>query len=265
MPPQSSAIVIVFAAILGACLGSFANMAAVRWHEESSWSGRSRCPNCKKTLKPKHLVPIFSWLFLRGRCASCHAPIHLQYPLVELAGAAFAVIAASRWDVLTGGALSFAWETALSLSLLVMVVMDARWKELPVELMAGIATIGAALQFVLSHQPVLVTAERLLISIAVPVVFFGVQWLVSRGQWIGIGDIWFGAMIGAVLGRWELSAIALYLSYLLGALVVVILFLARIVKRGTRVPFAPALATGLLVALWFGPMIESYVRTAFAM
>lgn len=265
MPPQSSAIVIVFAAILGACLGSFANMAAVRWHEESSWSGRSRCPACKKTLKPQHLVPIFSWLLLRGRCASCHAPIHIQYPLVELAGAAFAVIAALRWDVLAGGALPFAWETVLSLSLLVMVVMDARWKELPVELMAGIAIIGVVFQFVMSRRSAFMTAEGLVISIAVPVVFFGLQWLVSRGRWIGIGDIWFGAMIGAVLGRWELSAIALYMSYLLGALVVAALFLARIVRRGTRVPFAPALATGLLVALWFGPLIESYIRTAFAM
>lgn len=257
--PQSSTLVIAFAAVLGACLGSFANMAAVRWHEESSWAGRSRCPSCKKTIKSQHLVPIFSWLALRGRCASCRTRIHIQYPLVELAGAALTVIAAWRWNVLSGGTVPFAWETLLSISLLIMVVMDARWKELPVELMAAVTVVGVAMHVVLLRSFTIHAAIDVAIALAVPIGFFGAQWLVSRGKWIGVGDIWLGAMIGAVLGRWPLSVIALYMSYVVGAVVVGALFVGGVVKKGMRVPFAPALATGLLIALWFGNMIEAYV------
>lgn len=259
--------IVTFAAVLGACLGSFANVLAIRMHEMSSLTGRSRCPACRKTLRPRHLIPIFSWLALRGKCADCGARIHVQYPLVEFLAAALTVIAALRYSPFGPDAVLFAVETIMSLALLVMVVMDLRWKELPLELMTGLGAIGLAfnLRTLLDGglEDVPPRLFALALAVAVPVVFFGGQWLLSQGAWLGSGDIWFGAMMGLLLGTWAQTLIAMYLAYVIGGLGVMILLATRRVRRGMRVPFAPALALGLLMTMWFGTAIETWIAYAF--
>lgn len=250
-----------FAAVIGACFGSFANVLAIRLHSESSLLGRSKCPACDAPIQPQHLVPIFSWLALRGKCADCHAKIHVQYPLVEIAAACLAVIAASHADPFLAPAL-FAGEFFFSLGLLVMVVMDLRWQELPLELMATIGVLGALVRVLLAPNQVM-ELYSVGIALTVAIAFFGLQWAISRGKWLGSGDIWFAAMMAGVLA-WPLTGIAIYLAYLVGGSVVLLLFILRIVKRGMRVPFAPALALGTLLALWFGPNIQTWFSYAFA-
>ncbi|MEO5927910.1 MAG: prepilin peptidase [Patescibacteria group bacterium] len=253
----------VFAGVLGACFGSFVNVLAIRMHSESSLLGRSKCPACSAPIRPQHLVPVLSWLALRGACADCGAKIHIQYPLVEVAGACLAVIAMSRYGSLAS--ISFYAELFLSLGLLTMVVMDFRWQELPLELMAVIGVIGAVIRIVFLGDGGTMLAELRLIGIAliVAICFFGIQWLVSRGKWLGSGDVWFAAMMAGILG-WPLTGIAMYLAYLVGGSIVLILFILRVVKRGMRVPFAPALALGTLLALWFGQSIQMWITYAFA-
>lgn len=258
-----------FAAVLGACLGSFANVLIVRLHEASSIWGRSRCPSCQKTIRPRHLVPVISWILLRGRCADCKKEIHIQYPLVEILGAVFAVVAALRHDPFGPGLgfFFFYGEIFLSIALLVMVGMDARWKELPLEFMVAVGAIAIVGRFFMqpfSWASTLFFIQNTAIAIALPVSFFGLQWMMSKGKWLGSGDVWFGAMIGAVLGTWQGTVIAMYAAYIVGGVAVSILFLSKQVKRGMRVPFAPALASGLLIAMWFGPVFEAYVHSAFS-
>mgnify|MGYP000364274911 CR=1 FL=1 len=254
---------LLFAAILGACLGSFANVLAIRLHDESSLMGRSNCPACKKVIRPRHLVPVFSWFALRGACADCGAKIHIQYPLVEIAAACLAVIAVVRHDPFFSPA--FYGELLLSLALLTMVVMDIRWQELPLELMAFVGVVGGFVQVAVSAGAGNV-AEGLYslgLALAVAVAFFGVQWFFSNGKWLGSGDVWFAAMMAAVLA-WPLTGIAMYLAYLVGGSIVLLLFILRLVKRGMRVPFAPALALGTLLAIWFGPAITHWMSYAFS-
>ncbi|MFH1077916.1 MAG: prepilin peptidase [Patescibacteria group bacterium] len=257
---------VAFAFILGACLGSFANVVAIRLHDMSSLMGRSRCPSCKKTLRPKHLVPIVSWLLLRGRCADCRKPIHIQYPIVEASMAILATVAAVRHSPFDGGLGLFLFEVLISLGLVVIVVMDLRWKELPLELMAAMGGLGLLVQLGMAFASgrILSSLVGLAIAVAIPVVFFGAQWLLSKGRWLGSGDIWMGGMMALLLGTWQLTVIAIYLAYVIGGVVVAALMLAKIVKRGMRVPFGPALATGLLLAMWFGACIEPYLSYAFS-
>lgn len=253
-----------FAAALGAVFGSFANVIAIRMHDMSSLWGRSHCPNCNKVVRPRHLIPIVSWLWLRGRCADCHTKIHIQYPIVEAFAALFAIAAALRHSPFGPEMLYFYAEFFLAIALLIMVTMDARWKELPLEFMIAVSLIALLARFIIAASG---TSMTFLVesgfAMALPVLFFGAQWLFSRGKWLGSGDIWFGTMIGAVLGTWQQSAIAIYLAYVIGGIAVGLLFATGQVKRGMRVPFAPALALGLLLAIWFGPVIEAYVRSAF--
>ncbi|MBI4139159.1 prepilin peptidase [Candidatus Uhrbacteria bacterium] len=251
---------VLFSAILGACLGSFANVAAIRLHEMVSLHGRSKCPACDAPIRPRHLVPIFSWLALRGRCADCGAAIHIQYPIVETLCAALVVLAAIRHDPFSGALAPFLFETFLSVSLVVVSVMDARWKELPMEVLGLIAVVAVGWNVAdgSAAGTLQATLQSLGLGVAVGAGFFGIQWALSRGKWIGSGDVWFGAMIGTVLG-WPRTAFAIYLAYLIGGTCVGVLYLCRAVKRGMHVPFAPALSLGLLSVRWFEPVLKLWI------
>src|SRR6476469_2490174 len=74
----------IFAAVLGACIGSFLNVVIYRIPNETSLLPSSRCPNCDQSIKPWHNIPIFGWLMLGGKCANCKEPIAWRYPAVEL-------------------------------------------------------------------------------------------------------------------------------------------------------------------------------------
>ncbi len=257
-----------FAAILGACLGSFVNVVVIRLHESSSMMGRSRCLSCKNVIRPRHLVPIFSWLMLRGRCADCGVRIHMQYPLLELIAAVSTIIIASRFSPLEGTWLWFIYLTLMSMGVLVMMTMDLRWKELPLEVMIALGLLGLVwhlgVSINLGTVSIISVMRSTLLAVATAVGFFGLQWLVSKGRWLGSGDVWFGAMMGFVLG-WPGTPIAIYLAYLVGGSAVLLFMLLGYVKRGMRIPFAPALGTGLLLVLWFEPAITQWINRLFMM
>lgn len=257
---------VVFAAVLGACLGSFANVLAIRTHEMSSLMGRSHCVACQRIIRPRHLIPILSWLVLRGRCADCGARIHIQYPIVEVVATFLVVVTAVRHPPFDGDFILFVSETMILIALLVMVVMDIRWQELPLEFMIGVGVLAVFAHLVVTffHGASLYDLGfALFVAASIPVAFFGLQWLISKGRWLGSGDIWFGAMMACILGSWQLTVIALYVAYLLGGAVAGVLYVSNRVTRGMRIPFAPALAFGLLITLWFGESIQTWISYAF--
>jgi len=247
-------IIIFFTALFGAVLGSFANVVIIRWHEEAPLGGRSNCPNCKKTIRPRHLVPVFSWIFLRGRCADCDAKIHIQYPIVEAIAVLFAVIAALRHDPLTD-TWPFVFELVVSIGLIVPVGMDIRWKELPVEYLSGIGVFAFLFHAILTFSSIFGT----IVAIAGASAFFALQFLLSRGKWIGEGDILFGAMMGAILATPLKTGIAIYLAYILGGFFALVGLVFKLYRRGSHVPFAPALAAGTLLTIWHGDLLITWI------
>ncbi len=260
---------ILFAGALGASFGSFANVLAIRWHEGSSLLGRSSCPGCKRVIKPHHLVPVFSWLWLRGKCAYCQKKIHAQYPLVEAVGAAIGIISALRFSpFLPETAPHFWFELLMLCAMLVPLVMDIRWKEVPVEFLGGVGLLGglwnlAGFGILSGNEPFAARIVSLLLALALAVLFFGGQNILSRGRWLGLGDVWLGAAMAAILG-WPLIAAAVYLSYVLGGSIAAVGLLSHRLRRGDRLPFAPALIAGFALALWYGPFILAWFHAAFA-
>ncbi len=255
---------LLFAAILGGILGSFFNVLIIRWHEGKDLGGRSFCPKCKKTIKARHLIPIVSWLWLKGKCADCGKKISSQYVLVEATAAMLGIIAALRWDPFSQP--MFWFEFLLSASLLVPVVMDLRWKELPVEYLLGIGIAGMAFNFSglskLGNSGLLsLNLLNMAIALAATAVFFGGQHLLSRGRWLGSGDIIFGLMMSGVLS-WPLAAVGVYAAYIIGAVAALIGLVSGVFTRKMRLPFAPALAAGTMVAVWFGPGILHWLAYA---
>ncbi len=90
----------IFLVILGVLLGSFYNVLIYRLPGDMDLKGeRSICPKCKTVLAPRDLIPVFSWLMLKGRCRYCEVKISIQYPLVEIASALFALIAYYKYGM----------------------------------------------------------------------------------------------------------------------------------------------------------------------
>ena len=169
----------LFALMLGAVFGSFANVLIIRLKEASTLWGRSHCVHCKTVLKPHHLVPIISWLALRGRCAFCQKSIHFQYPLVEMAAACLTLIAFLRHDpiVFPHELSRFFFEMLFSIDLLVLVAFDLRWKLLPIEFMAVSAVIFGLWNLILG-MPIL----SLLMGVLVGAGFLYLQVFLSKGR-----------------------------------------------------------------------------------
>jgi len=251
--------------MIGAIFGSFINVVAIRVHEGSSLIGRSHCMHCHANLKFRHMVPILSWIMMRGRCAECGKKIHIQYPLIEAAAAVLAII--YMVSFLNNGDLSrMLFNFFFSVSLLIFVVMDIRWCELPLELMVGAGIVFSIWDMLLhvteNMSPVMIAWSHAS-GFSVATLFFLFQWVVSKKRWIGSGDIWFGAVLGAVLG-WPLVGLAVYFAYIFGGATALGLIILKKLKPGARVPFAPALVAGALAAMWWGSWIFNWLHNAMS-
>ncbi len=242
----------VVLAIAGLVAGSFVSAWLHRLRTGTSVVvGRSACPSCGHQLAWYDLLPVASWLMLRGRCRYCSQPISWQYPALELALAILFVLAP-----LGSGAIAVAAYLAACLLLVAAATYDARWMELPdiiswLLVAAGVLRIiGVALASG-TWAPVLLNAA---LGAAVAGGFFALQYLVSRGRWIGSGDIILGAAAGLLVG-WPGSLLVLVVAYVVGGAVAVPLLALR--RRGwsTAVAFGPFIAVGTWVAMRFGTQL----------
>lgn len=241
--------------IVGTCIGSFLNVAIFRTHEgESVVRGRSKCRVCKEPIRASDLVPVLSYLRLRGRCRSCQSVISWQYPAVELATGVLFVLF-YLMVVTRGGDGLDAFLMALHVLrywiflayLVIIFVYDLRHM-----LIIDRFTIPAMIFAILMNVWLgTVPAWSILVGALVLAGFFWVQFLVSRGTWVGGGDIRMGALMGFMLGL-EQGLVALFLAYVLGAAVGLMMMASGKATRKTPVPFGSFLAVATVAVLLFG-------------
>jgi leader peptidase (prepilin peptidase)/N-methyltransferase len=238
----------------GLMLGSFLNVVAVRLPRgESLVRPGSHCTGCGAPVRPYDNVPVLSWLFLRGRCRSCDAPISPRYPVVEaLTALLFVVVLAVKGldvDALPG--------LALVALLVPTALIDLEHRVIPNALMAVGAVVGLALVLVADPGHV---ADHLIAAAAAGGFFFVVVLIHPAGM--GMGDVKLAAVLGLYLGA---SVVPALLVALLSGTVVGIAIIARRGAqegRKTAIPFGPFLAFGGVVGLLAGPaMIDWYLRT----
>jgi prepilin signal peptidase PulO-like enzyme (type II secretory pathway) len=192
-------------------------------------------------------MPLISWLILRGRCRYCEKVISWQYPALELICALLFLLAP-----LSQGWLATGTYLVAVILLVAASVYDARWMELPDYfswMLAGLAVIHV-IALALSGGWLLLTINSL-VGAAVGAGFFGLQYVASRGRWIGSGDIILGSSLGLLLG-WPGILLALVVAYVTGGLAAVPLLIAKKRGWGSALAFGPFLAFGGLVALRFG-------------
>lgn len=226
-------------------------------------SDRSRCLNCGYTLRWYDLVPLFSWLSLRGRCRSCRKPIGYFEPLMELGTAALFVVSYLFWPFLLDDALAivqFAIWLLACVGLVILFAYDAKWFLLPDKITWTVVSLGAiSVLFSMAQagEPlgVLLNAAGAVGALSG---LYLVLYLVSKGQWIGFGDIKLGLGLGLLLGDWQLGLLALFLANVIGCLVVIPFMIAGKVGRTSQVPFGPLLIAGAVIAKLFGFVIVDW-------
>ncbi len=223
---------------------------------------RSRCPACATPIRAIHNLPLVSWMALRGRCATCRAPISLRYPLVELATAIAS--AAVAWHF------GFGWQAGLALVftwyLIALAGIDVDRQLLPDVLTLPLLWLGllASLwpaESLLAAPPV--SPKDALIGAVAGYLFlwsvFQLFRLITGKEGMGYGDFKLFAVAGAWLG-WQMLPLVLLLAAVVGAIVGVLMIVVKRHGRGVPIPFGPYLAGAAWIAMLWGPgIVERYL------
>lgn len=252
------AYVIAVASGLGLIFGSFATVVAHRVPlNQPIVSGRSRCPHCENTIGALENIPVVSYLVLRGRCRHCGTPISPRYPLIELATGVLFGAAVYKFEVSLAAAVfaAFFWVLVL------LTVIDLEHKLLPNRIvypafLFGFAGLAAA-------ALIAGDADRLTDAALGSAIFGGFLFVVAfiYPAGMGAGDFKLAFVLGLFLGyAGGVAAVlaGMFLSFLLGGLVGVVVLAGRRGGRKTEVPFGPYLALGSTIAIFAGRSIADW-------
>lgn len=234
----------IIAFVAGACAGSFINATAMRACAGKKWWGseRSVCDSCGATLGAIDLVPILSYVALRGRCRRCGARIGVRYPTAELVCGALSCALFVRW----GATPAFAMSMILMLFSLFNSITD-----LDSGFIFDVAALApGALGLALRLTDGWGTALDGAIGAALGFGLLAVIIILSRGG-MGWGDAMLMAGVGAALG-WRWTVLALYAGFLIGGVIMLPLLAAKKVGRRDAVPLGPFLAAGAMLTLFVG-------------
>ena len=274
---------LVFIGLLGLCFGSFINALVWRVHQLSSGKklskakkqqlsilhGRSMCPSCKHELRATDLVPVLSWLYLRGKCRYCKASIGWQYPLVEVVTAILFVVSYMFWPYALAGQGLFTFIVWLSVlvGLIALAIYDLRWMLLPNVIVFTLFAVMVA------HAAVVATVFGgganyvidVIASMAVAGGLFYILFQVSGGKWIGGGDVKLGWVLGLILANPITSAVMLFVASVLGTVGAVLPAVSgKKISATAKIPFGPYLIAATFICLLWGSSLVNWYTGLFA-
>lgn len=277
---------IIALTLFGLCLGSFAGASVWRLRAQqlkadkkagekidakeyrklkvltkhSLTKDRSVCLNCGYALQWYDLIPLVSWISLKGKCRRCRKSIGAFEPLMELGTALFFVASYLLWPAPLDSfqtIVPFVLWLVAGVGLAILFAYDAKWFLLPDAItfsVIGIAAVSVIFRLFFVESPI-----DLVISTAGAVAILSglylLIYLVSKGQWVGFGDVKLGLALGLLLADWQLAFVALFLANLVGCVVVIPGMIAGKLKRTSAVPFGPLLIIGTVLAQFFGAFL----------
>ena len=233
-------LIIIF--ILGLCIGSFLNCLIWRLHKKKKITGRSICTKCTQQIAWFDNIPVVSFIILRGKCRNCNKSISWQYPLLELITGILFVIAFTveieNWGLDVYSLISnFKFQIALFrdfflISIMIVIfVYDLRWYLILDRVSLPACIIVFILNLVLGYE-----WQNLFLSGIIGGGFFLFQFVISKGKWIGGGDIRLGLLMGFALG-WPNILIALFLAYISGSVIGIGLIFFKKKQLSSKIPF----------------------------
>lgn len=277
-------MIIALLGVLGLIFGSFVNALVWRLHEQEALAGkkgkkaaqrreelsisrgRSMCPHCGHELAAKDLVPVLSWLWLRGKCRYCHAKIQ-DNPLAEVATGVLFALSYAVWPLGFHGVglFQFVLWLVFVVGFVALAVYDLRWMLLPNRIvfplmaLAALQTLVAALwlrAWPQLYEPLLGAA-----------LIFGLFWglyQVSKGAWIGGGDVKLAAVLGLLAGTPFRSFLLLFFASLIGTLVSLPLLSKGKKGLGVHIPFGPYLLLATIIVVLYGASIAGWYQRLLA-
>ena len=250
MPLTLILSIIIF--LYGIVIGSFLNVLIYRIPKhENIATKRSHCMECGYQLKWYDLIPLFSYLFLRGRCRKCGTRISIQYPIIEAANGILYVLIFLRYG-LTIETLLYC---LLFSALLALSVIDFRTFEIPVGfnifiLILGLVRVATDYKNWLLYLIGLVSVSLFLFAI----------FAISKGRGIGGGDVKLMAATGLLLG-WKLNLLGFVMGCILGSIIHIIRM--KVSKEGRTLAMGPYLSLGVVLTVFFGEYIISWYMSFF--
>jgi leader peptidase (prepilin peptidase) / N-methyltransferase len=242
--------------IFGLAVGSFLNVLADRLpREETVIKGRSHCEKCKKNLKWCDLIPLLSFIFLKGKCRYCKTHLSFYYPFVELVtGTLFLITTifilknSQSPTVNSQSLISLAYYLYIVSSLIVIFFADLKYGIIPDKVVFP-AILISIIYLVFNNSYLLFPNFLSAISACL---FFLSLFLITKGRGMGFGDVKFAFLMGLILGYPNII-ISLYIAFLTGAIIGCILIIWKRKKLfGTSIPFGPFLVAGTFLALFWG-------------
>jgi len=258
--------------IVGLIVGSF--LGAVNYRlkiaEDIVWK-RSHCPNCKKRIHWYDNVPLLSFVILWGKCRECEKKISWKYPAVELlTGLLYAAVAfkflggwgVSPEKILTGSdVIEMAFWLFTATYLVLVFFHDLSYMLIPDAAVypAIVVTFGYQYWRYLQGPLGIATLKNpfvssILAALVASLFFFFLIW-VSRGKWIGGGDVKLGFLAGAIVG-WPKILFVLFFAYAIGAIASLVLIGLKKKTWKSQIPFGPFLVSGILIVMFFSEQIQ---------
>ncbi len=280
--------------ILGLAFGSFFNVLILRYDpagklfDVKRLGGRSHCPHCLKELSAGELIPVFSFIFLKGKCSNCVGKISLFYPFTEILTGIFFVFVPLLFNGFYGVSEGLFWSfgapawyyllillwLAVALTLLITALIDFKYYVVPDELNIVLFVAGLLISLLLLAHPNLplpfrTSAMENYVLVFSPFnnvflnhllgslfggLFFSLLVLLSRGRGMGFGDVKLALGAGMAIG-WPDMGLAIMISFIAGGLVGAVLLALKAKGMKDRIPYAPFLVLGILITLFLGHSI----------
>ncbi len=252
----------IFVFIFGLIVGSFANVLVYRLPRgQGVVKGRSRCPRCRKKLWWGDLIPVLSFIWLRGQCRYCHKPISWRYPMVELISGLLFLL---PWLYLaSGGTGAVVFYIFLLENLLVLALIDMSFLLLLDKVilfgLAGTLFYGVLEVAGLIPGGLNIISWSHLLSALFFLALLGSLWFLSKGQWIGLGDAKLMGWLGLVLG-WPGALITLYMAIVIGGIISLGLYLSKKAGLKTKLPLGTFICLAAGIYIFLGSTIINYLN-----
>ena len=244
---------LIFGFVVGASFGSFLSCLIFRLTHKINLLKRSFCPYCEKPIKWNDNIPVFSFLFLRRKCRYCRNKISWENFIVEfLLGVSFGLIA------LLYSFPQFIFYWIIIFALFFLFLDDLKNQKVELSVLWPLTLLVAAFDLY-SKQ----SLWSIFVSLIIASVFFLGQYFLTKKKGIGIGDFWIGILMAFILVQPKFLITALFLSYLIGAFISVLLLIAKKCRLKTTIPLAPFLTTGTLITFFWGEKIIGWYLSLF--
>lgn len=238
----------IYIGLLGLCLGSFLNVLIVRVpNAKSIWFPRSHCLNCKRTLRLGDLIPVVSFILLKGHCHFCKSRISFRYPLVEIISCFLSILLVWKFGV--SDKLFFG--LLFTGSLIALSFIDLEHMILPDLITLPMLWLGLIVNaFHLYQSPEQAILGAALGYLTLWIIYWAFK-ITTQKEGLGYGDFKLVAMLGAWMG-WQSLPLILLISSLTAAIYGVVLIVLKRNTRHTAIPFGPFLASGGFVVFLYG-------------